>query len=114
MNTELNAKILAVIQTVGRNDYLQRSALGMARSWVDKRKPIDRPEKYLDGSWEKRDDLAASLVAIMEDNPSERADYILALGKAREWVNEPFIDPTMLGQRAGKQLQKPKDTKKDK
>lgn len=112
MNQELNEKILRVVQTVGRNDYLQRSAIGIARSWVDKRKPVERPVKYGDGDWEARDDLAVELVGIMVGEPATREEYIGALAEARAWVNEPVLDPTMLGQQNRKPTLKPGDKKK--
>lgn len=107
----LNEQILEAIQGCTAGDYCQRSALGMARTWVDKRKPVDRPVKYGDGDWQVRDDLAEELVGIMEANPADRLDYIQALGEARAWVNAPFVDPTMQGQKTGKAILKPKDSK---
>lgn len=105
--SELNDRILECVRTSGLADYDRRSAIGIARTWVEKRKPFKRSE--IDG-YEKRDALAASLVQIMEEIPSEPKQYAAALQKARKEINRPFHDPTMLGAQVKHlELLKPKD-----
>lgn len=102
--SELTSRIQECVRASGLGDVDQRSAIGIARTWVEKRKPLKRSE--IDG-FEKRDDLAAALVGIMEEIPSDPKDYTKALAKVRAEINEPFRDSTMLGAKA--RLEKPKD-----
>jgi len=111
--SELDAAILAKIQesAVKINDYDQRSALGMARTWIDKAK-LDtwNPERHKDMiEVPNRDQLAKDLVAILETS-DDVDEMVGALAGARAWVNAPFIDSSMLGQRSA--LLKPKEKKK--
>jgi hypothetical protein len=84
----LAEQMIAQIEASGINDYDQRSALGMARSWVDKREPIRwNPEQV---HYEKRDDLAQGLVGLMEANPGTNEEYVEALLEVRKKVNGPY------------------------
>lgn len=76
-------------------DWDQRSAIGIARTWVGDRKPL---EKSIIPGYEKRDQLAADLVGLMVD--ARPADCVSALVAAREVVNAPFVDPDMASYRA--------------
>lgn len=96
MNQELNDRVLAVIQASGTNDYDQRSALGMARTWLDKHEPVVRTSHV----YGKRDDLAGAIIAEIET--MDRDDALDALREARTFVNAPYLDPTMNGQRLGR------------
>lgn len=109
--SELGEQLTECVMSSGLNDYDQRSAIGMARSWVDKREPIRwNPDQI---QCEKRDDLAKALVALMAENPAEDEDYIEALQDARREVNRPFQSEAMLGFQAGrKSLVKPGERKK--
>lgn len=94
--SELNEVILAAVTGSGLGDYDQRSALGMARGWLDSGKPIRwNPDQV---EYPKRGQLAKDLVALMEGYGRE--ECIEALMVAREAVNAPFQDPSMLGFRA--------------
>lgn len=81
------------------NDYDQRSAIGMARSWVDNQKPIERND-YAPQLHANRDNLAEALVTILEGH--ERDEQIQALRDVRQMVNAPFIDPRMMGYQASR------------
>ena len=86
--SELNEQIISAVMNSGLNDYDQRSAIGMARTWVDKREPIKyNPEQI---EYPKRDQLAKDLVALMEATPAENEEYVEALAAARREVNRPF------------------------
>lgn len=112
MNKQLTEQVLTAVQaTAGHlNDYGQRSAIGMARGYLD-------TPKFKEGNTSDaklgRDALASELVSLMEGHSEE--DCVAALIEARKWVNAPFVDEGMLGFRAGgKDLLKPGDKKKGK
>lgn len=104
--SELAEMMVTHIEALGINDYDQRSALGMARTWVDKRDPIRwNPEQV---HYEKRDELAQTLVGLMEANPGTNEEYVEALQAARSHVNKPYqIERTVR-----KEIQKPGEKKK--
>jgi hypothetical protein len=104
--SELSDQVLERVQTSGLSDQDKRSAIGMARTWVEKRKPIKRSEI---SGYEKRDDLAVAIISIMEASAAESKQCIAALKHARAVINRPFRDSTMLGVKAGLELVKPKD-----
>ncbi len=93
------------------NDYDHRSAIGMARTWVDKREPIKwNPEQV---HYPNRDKLAEDLVALMVEYGGGRDELIEALREVRGHVNAPFVNPAMLGWQAGRrEMLKPRDAKK--
>lgn len=99
----------AVQATDGKlNDYGQRSAIGMARSYLDTQKFKEPNSLDLKAN---RDALANELVSLMEGHSEE--DCIAALQEARKWVNAPFVDEAMLGFQAGRVgLMKPGEKKK--
>lgn len=104
MNKELNTAVLACIQTSRANEYDQRSALGMARTWLENGKPIVRDGNYM----HLRDDLAEALIGEIRDQ--DIAESVAALQAARAVINEPYLDPTMKGQQADRgRLLKPGD-----
>lgn len=111
--SELNDRILEAVQESSAriDDYGQRSAIGMARSWIDSGKPIER-EINLADKYTARDDLAEALVTIMEGFDASRQEQVNALAVAREWVNAPFLDSTMNGQRDKGNLLRPGDAAK--
>jgi hypothetical protein len=103
MSRKLNEAVLECVQaTAGTmDDHGQRSALGLARSWAEKREPIVRTAAN-----GLRDDLAIALTVVLAD--SNLSECKVALGAARRWVNAPFVDPTMNGQGARRPaLEKP-------
>ena len=104
--SELREKIITCVVDSGLNDYDQRSALGMARSWVDGHE-LQLAVNSLDLK-PKRDQLAQDLVAIMEEYLAENEEYIEALRAARAVVNKPFQVAISGGARLGK----PKEQKK--
>lgn len=85
---ELSTLILTQVTKSGLNDYDQRSALGMARTWVEKREPIKWNPNQIE--YPNRDQLARDLVIIMQENLAEDAEYVGALLRARKAVNAPF------------------------
>lgn len=114
MENGLNEQILTAVQGCTAGDYCQRSALGMARTWVDKNKPLERPVYTGVVGWKQRDDLAEQLIAIMEAEDSERDERVTALNAARAVVNAPYLDPSMMGQQEGKALLRPGEKRKAK
>lgn len=105
--SKLSDQIITLLTASEINDYDQRSALGMARSWVDNQKPITwNPEQVQNA---KRDQLAKDIVALLEENPADEAEHVEALLKAREHVNAPFQVETHSGQRLGKPGEKKKE-----
>lgn len=112
MNLTEQVKTCVADAGVMVNDYDQRSAMGMARSWLDNQKPIAwKPDQI---EYPKRDHLAKDLVVMLEGH--DREDQITALLEARKMVNEPFSDPSMAGYRAARdkrgQLLTPGEKKK--
>ncbi len=104
--------IECVAAAVKVNDYDQRSAIGMARTWVDRREPIKWKAEQVE--YPNRDQLAKDLVALME-GVDDRDEMIEALQGVRAHVNAPFVDPSMLGwQAARREILKPRDAKKSK
>ncbi len=98
-NNKLSDQIISCVNESGLNDYDQRSAIGMARSWLENGKPITwNPEQVRN---EKRDQLAKDLVALMDGQ--DKAECIEALSDARRVVNAPFQIETS----GGSALQKP-------
>lgn len=92
---------------LGLNDYDQRSAIGMARSWVDNREPIRWKVEQVE--YPKRDQLAKDLVSLMEETPAEPEEYVEALRAVRKVVNAPYQRDSV---HTGRDLQKPRDKKK--
>src|SRR6185436_10388593 len=78
--SELNEAILAKIEETANkiNDYDQRSAIGMARSWVEHgRLDTWNPERHKDMiQYPNRDQLATDLVAIFEDSGAENDEMV--------------------------------------
>lgn len=108
--TELNHSVFELIQASGLADHIQRSALGMARTWVEDGKPVRRQDMV--AGYEKRDDLAEALVRTLEV-VEKKEERIRALAYARKEINKPYRDKTMAGFRAGaRDLSKPGDKKK--
>lgn len=112
MNEALSQAVMECVlaSSAHVNDYDQRSALGMARSWLDNQEPIRwNPDQV---HYPLRDALAEELVKLIEE--AEPEDAIVALSLAREKVNEPFLDPGMARFReGGRTLAKPGKNKKE-
>lgn len=94
---QLWAAIEATKDTV--NDYDHRSAIGMARSWVDNQKPITWNADQIE--YRNRDDLAKALVKLLEGHDYEA--QIDALYEVRKRVNAPYLDPRMAGRNAARE-----------
>jgi hypothetical protein len=77
----------------------QRSALGMARTWLDKHEDIVRQSNFA-GQFKRRDDLAIALVEIFR--AGDRGECLAALQEARARLNKPFEDPSMATFRAAR------------
>lgn len=95
----LNDQILAQTLESGLNDYTQRSALGMARMWLEHGEVRTSQQEK---GFEKRDALAKNLVTVMLEEGGTKQERIDALARARAKVNEPFLDPQMLGYQAAR------------
>lgn len=103
---ELAQRLLEIIELAKATEGDQRSALGMARTWVENRKPIQR-QTYFVEQFKRRDDLAEALVSAMSFE--EPVDCIAALGSVRRHLNAPFIDLSMNGQQGRAANLKPRD-----
>lgn len=89
----LNEQILSIIQNYQGSDYDQRSALGMARTWVDGREP----EFSSEAAYKSRDGLARELIAALDAAGAEQEEMLAVLANAREVVNKPFQVDTFVG-----------------
>ena len=110
---QLTNQLLSCVQATDKTVpwFDQRSAMGLARTWVEK-KDFKRSE-YHPVAMKRRDDLAESLIAILNGVVVDEA--IAAIRECRAIMDEPFEDEKMLGIRArGKALGKPGDKKKEK
>lgn len=96
MDQELNDRLVALLVESGAGEQDQRSALGMARTWMEKGKAVVRSSAIM----AVRDGLAEGLIEAIRG--SERDDSLTALREARAWLNAPFVDPTMNGQKLGR------------
>lgn len=89
MANELNEMILALVQASGISDYDQRSAMGIARSWVETGNPIKR-QTYLVEQFKGRDDLAEALMLALGESDKKSAWTRLAtqemLSICRLWI----------------------------
>lgn len=92
MGQDLSERVVEILQASGANDYDQRSALGLACTRSESKKPIVRDSPVMG----KRDDLADALLEAVDGY--ERGEVLDALACAREVINKPFLDPTMNGQ----------------
>lgn len=101
---ELATRLLDIVQTANLTDGDQRSALGMARTWVENHKAIQRQTYFIE-QFKGRDDLAEALVTAMTDETPE--DCIAALGSVRRRIDAPFLDLSMNGQRSKANIDKP-------
>jgi hypothetical protein len=104
--SKLSDQIISLIAASGISNDDQRSAIGMARSWIDGHE-LKLAANSLDLK-PKRDKLAVDIVALMEANPAENEEHIEALSEARKVVNAPFQAARI----NRKELLKPRDMKK--
>lgn len=98
MSKQLDEQVTKVVLDLSGtiNDYDQRSAIGMARSWIDNGElAVWHPDKSKDQvQYPKRDALATAIVEILA-GATKREDMVAALAGARAKVNEPFVDASM-------------------
>ncbi len=113
--SQFSEQIVAEIELAGINNYDQRSALGLMRTWVDKRQAHQRVDfGSLGARPTKRDDLVDKLIVLFEEAALTPDEYVEALTKARQHLNRAYFDPTMNGAKERKSSLKPKDMKKGK
>lgn len=95
----LNQAVIDVIKTTSEtmNDHDQRSALGIARGWIENGK-IAETNPDLRTVCAARDQLAKALVEVIRDH--KPADAIAALAAARAYINAPLVDPRLIAERA--------------
>ena len=98
----LNEQIIECVTAAKLDDYAQRSAIGIARTWVEKQKNF---EPSVHKEFRGRDELATSLVEILADAKPEEA--LAALAEARRVVNAPYQQQVSMGSAK----MKPKDEK---
>lgn len=110
--TTLNEQILARVGEIPMAAWDQRSAIGMARGWIEKREPIARAE--LHGKlFERRDNLAEDVVKMLAGSGLAQDEMIATLRGVRDEMDASFVDERMLGFQAGRaKLSKPGDKKK--
>lgn len=105
---DLSQKVTETVMSFPKvDDYAQRSALGMARTWIEKGKldtwdPIRHKDQV---QHVNRDALATAIVAVLEESEAEKDEMVAALAAARTEVNRPY----QLRSSANKPLPKPKD-----
>lgn len=92
MNKALTKQVVETVTTASLGDNDQRSAIGMARSWLDDGK-LTLAGPGLEKVHAGRDNLAQALVAMFDGVKEE--DAIAALAAARAKINEPFVDGAM-------------------
>lgn len=90
---DLNQQVIeTVINFPKVTDYDQRSAIGMARTWIEKGKldvwDANRHKEQV--QCEQRDALAVAIVDIFRESEAEEDEMIAALSSARAEVNRPF------------------------
>jgi hypothetical protein len=98
-NNEPTPNILSLLQASNLVDYDQRSALGIARTWLEKHEafvPTTHP------SYQKRDALAQLLIDRVAELDHE--DAVTELAHAREVINEPFKRDGFVGTAKEKKL----------
>lgn len=95
----LKADIQTILDASLTGDADKRSALGMARSFIDDRKEIE-PAVASATVYARRDQLARELVGAIRG--AGRDDAINAIQAARANLNAPHTDETMLGFRAAR------------
>lgn len=91
-NNELSEQISSHLQDSKLSDSDQRSALGMARTWVDKREPF---VPTVAREFHRRDELAQGLIDLLVEAEPEEA--IAALASAREVINAPYKRADFVG-----------------
>jgi hypothetical protein len=84
-NNKPTPNILSLLQSSNLVDYDQRSALGIARTWLEKHEPLV-PTTH--PSYQKRDALAQQLIDRVAELDPEAA--VAELAHARSVINEPF------------------------
>ena len=91
-------------------DHDQRSAIGMARTWVEKGKlDVWDPIRHKDQIQNvQRDALATAIVDVFRESEADEDEMIAALAAARAAVNAPF----QVNRAIGTASLKPKDQKK--
>lgn len=92
MNKALTKQVMDAVTAASLSDNDQRSAIGMARSWLDEGK-LKLAGPGLEKLHAGRDGLAQSLVAMFEGVKED--DAIFALAAARAKINEPFVNAAM-------------------
>lgn len=104
--SELDKKITAIVQGSSCSDRDQRSALGMARTWVEKQKePFYNPTR---AECRLRDNLTRELITALLESGCNGEEMAAALAAARKTINAPFKVDSFVGT-AGL---KPKEQKK--
>lgn len=99
MTETLSEQVLETVLDSGLGDGDQRSAIGMARSWLDLSE-VKSACLGLETLYRGRDALAGRLVEVIRGAGREEA--IEALRAARDVINEPFLDTSMAGWRASR------------
>ncbi len=101
-------KELMKITSKRMSDNDQRSALGIADSFMRGSRNIDTPGAKFDEEGPiNRDGLAATLIDLLQG--VEKSEGQVALAKARAFINEPFAnDPKILKWRGERAARYPK------
>ena len=95
--------VLAILRTSNLGDTDQRSALGMARTWLEKHEPFV-PTTH--PSYQKRDTLAQALIDRISEMDHEEA--VAELAHARAVINEPYRRADFVGTAKEKKVKEQK------
>ena len=99
---QLTNQLLSCVQATDKTIpwYDQRSAMGLARTWIGKR-DFKRSE-YHPVTMKRRDDLAEEVIALLAADGRGNDELISTMIEARAIMDAPFQDEKMLGYRAAK------------
>jgi len=95
----MDEKLIEILKSCQHcmDDYAQRSALGIADSFVRGGRVDLRDVKYApEGHPASRDGLADALIAAIVDEGADVDENRAALRDARKFVNAPFTDNSKL------------------
>ena len=98
-----NNGVLAILEASGLGDIDQRSALGMARTWLEKHEAFV-PSPHT--GFQKRDTLAQALIDHVSEMDHDEA--VAELAGARKVINEPHARAEFVGTAKAKKVKEAK------
>lgn len=100
MNKEFTEKVCTVVLSANLNDWDQRSAIGVATTWLNTGR-FNGAVADVGLIYQGRDALAREIIAVLEQNDNDK-ERRHALREARARLNAPFQDPTMAAYRSAR------------